>query len=202
MRMIKSKCYACNYRLEAGVQEVVSIYQVPKNSSHKSVIESDTVATFCAQCFWDNCDSKLNHFKDRFTTACLYCEQKVDFNHRHFYLSWERSFDVINSQLIHGKCYNENIAIYETKAEKREKNGFWNTTFSNFTFPSFNWPSSTGPKGPTFGMTIDINDILINNPMTDEPNPYPLVVAPSVYKQLVKEIMNRKENDDDDKEKV
>lgn len=130
---MKDKCYICNKRLLAAQQETVSISQVSEDCDNSSLMESDVIASFCAQCLWDNCDSKLRHFKDRYEATCLYCAKKVNFDKKHFYFFWERSFDVISSQLIHGKCYNENVGIYRKRKDKDNIN--WGTTFANFAFP-------------------------------------------------------------------
>jgi hypothetical protein len=181
---MKDKCYICNKKLLAAQQETVSISQVSQDCDNSSLMESNTIASFCAQCLWDHCDSKLKHFKDRDGTTCLYCAKKVSFDKKHFYFFWERSFDVVSSQLIHGKCYNENVGIYQKREVKIKKN--WGTTFSNLAFPIVR---KVFP-------TLVAHDILSVQPMTMPsslldylnkslpPQPDSLIVSPETYKLL------------------
>ena len=107
---MKDNCYICNNKIEG---EKIRIIQV--NEEDDVHISSIIIADFCAECFNNSCDSKIKHFHDRQSIACLYCEDKVNISHQYFYLVHERSFDVINSKLIHYKCYNENIGIHTSE---------------------------------------------------------------------------------------
>lgn len=152
------KCYICNAEVSSERQEVVAIYEVPKEKKDDGTfyIESFVVAWFCKECFFDSCDSKLVKFSEREHSKCLYCKNKVDMKSKHFYISWERSFDVVNSELIDGKCYNENIGIY---AKRPKQPQFINSMNSIF---SYNWHTSSLPLfQPSF-------DSGILNKMLDE----------------------------------
>lgn len=181
-----NKCHICNDRFPDPIdRDIVSIYQVPKGSVDLPLIESDKFVYFCAECLWQNCDSKLKHFHDRFSSNCLYCNEKVDTSERYFYFLWERSFDVINSQMIHGKCYNDNVGIYEKRKDKLKKKS-WGTTFANFAFPLVrqvfpsliaNQITSVQPMTMSSGL-LDFLDKKL------PPGPDEIIVSPKTYKLL------------------
>lgn len=130
------KCYVCNNQLDGSKQEIISLREMPKVMNEGTFfIESFVIASFCKKCFFDNCDSKLRTIRDRSHLNCLYCQKIVDTNLKHFYVSWERSFDVITSELIDGKCYNENIGIYVKRKDWSQSIGI-SQNFSNLVFPA------------------------------------------------------------------
>jgi hypothetical protein len=181
---MKDKCYICNKKLLAAQQETVSIAQVSEDCDNSSLMESDVIASFCAQCLWDNCDSKLKHFKDRYEGTCLYCTKKVDFDKKHFYFFWERSFDVVSSQLIHGKCYNENVGIYETRKEKTRKNK--GTRFASLAFPMIRsvFPSLIASQITSVQPMTMPSSLLDYLNKSLPPQPDSLIVSPETYKLL------------------